>query len=352
MKVADARARFARLEARPFSGQTPALPERIANEGSLRGMHEMSVRRLSHVVALAEELSFARAAERVHLSQPALSRSIQAIEEELGLRLFDRAVRGVAVTQAGKTVVERARRVLFEANCLSRDVELLKSHEAGEVRMGLGPYPTMVLMPDLLVEFGRRYPAVEMKVSVNQGVEMVDMLLAEQLDFLVTDRRVLPDNPALAIQSLKRHEGGWFARAGHPLTRRGPVAASALRDFPLVSVPLPPFMRAAVHRLMKIRSHEKIGVQIECNDLQVLKAFVEQTDALLFGTTTSVRRELAAGTLECIDVADSPRMGLDIALVVLAERTVSPAGEVALALAQELLANAQMAAAALGRKRA
>ncbi|NYH22367.1 LysR family transcriptional regulator [Paraburkholderia bryophila] len=94
----------------------------------------MSVRRLNHVVALAEEGSFARAAERVHLSQPALSRSIQAIEDELGLRLFDRAARGVAVTQAGKTIVERARRVLFEANCLVRDAELLKTHEIGEVQ--------------------------------------------------------------------------------------------------------------------------------------------------------------------------------------------------------------------------
>ncbi|WP_310633431.1 LysR family transcriptional regulator [Paraburkholderia sp.] len=312
-------------------------------------MHDLSVRRLSHVVALAEERSFARAAERVHLSQPALSRSIQAIEEELGLRLFDRAVRGVAVTQAGKAVVERARRVLFEANCLTRDVELLKSHEAGEVRMGLGPYPTMVLMPDLLVEFSRRHPAVEMKVSVNQGMHMVEMLLAEQLDFLVTDRRVLPDNPAIAIKSLKRHEGGWFARAGHPLAQRGPVTAAAARAYPLVSVPLPPFMRAAVHRLMKIRSHEPIAVQLECNDLQVLKSFVEQTDALLFGTVSSVRRELAAGTIERIEVADSPRMGLDIAIVVLAERTMSPAGEVALALAQDLLGNAQKASAGLGQ---
>jgi DNA-binding transcriptional LysR family regulator len=312
-------------------------------------MHEMSVRRLSHVVALAEELSFARAAERVHLSQPALSRSIQAIEEELGLRLFDRATRGVAVTHAGKMVVERARRVLFEAKRLARDVELLKSHEAGEVRMALGPYPAMVLMPDLLVEFARRHPAVEIKVEVNQGMQMVDMLLAEQIDFLVADRRVLPDNPALAIKRMKRSEGGWYARAGHPLAHGGPVPVSALRDYPLVSVALPPYMRAAVHRLLKIRSHEKIAVQLECNDAQVLKSFVEQTDALFFATSVSVRRELAAGTLERIDVHDAPQMSLELAIVVLAERTVSPAGEVALALAEELLMKAHDATPAKRR---
>ncbi|MDI7065621.1 LysR family transcriptional regulator, partial [Klebsiella pneumoniae] len=111
-------------------------------------MHEVNSRRLGHLIALAEEGSFARAAERVHLSQPALSRSIQALEEEVGMKLFDRAARGVAMTAAGRLLVERARRVLFETRCLFRDVELLKAHELGEVRIGLGPYAAVVLLPD------------------------------------------------------------------------------------------------------------------------------------------------------------------------------------------------------------
>jgi DNA-binding transcriptional LysR family regulator len=304
-------------------------------------MHEISVRRLSHVIALAEEGSFARAAERVHLSQPALSRSIGGIEEELGLRLFDRAARGVAITQAGKVIVERARRVLFEAGCLVRDAELLKTHEAGEVRIGLGPYPAMILLPDLLVEFSRRHPHVEMKLELNHADAMIDMLLSERLDFLVIDRRVLPDNPALAVVQLKRHEGSWFARAGHPLVGRGALSASALREFPLVSVPLPPFMQSAVHRLLKIRSHERIPVQLQCNDVTVLKSFVEQTDALLFSARSVVHKELAAGTLAPLNVKDSPRIGLELGLVTRAERTMSPAGEVALVLAEDMLNSAR-----------
>jgi len=103
-------------------------------------MHEINSRRLAHLVALAEEGSFARAAERVHLSQPALSRSIQALEDEFDIKLFDRAARGVVTTAAGRMLVERARRVLFEARCLFRDVELIRSDALGEVRIGMGPY--------------------------------------------------------------------------------------------------------------------------------------------------------------------------------------------------------------------
>lgn len=300
-------------------------------------MHEISVRRLHHIVALAEEGSFARAAERVHLSQPALSRSVQAIEEELGLRLFDRATRGVAVTQAGKMIIERARRVLFEASCLVRDVELLKTHEAGEVRIGLGPYPAALLLPDLLTQFATSYPNVQMKAELNHAHVMIDMLLKEKLDFLVLDRRVLPDDTSLWIRRLPRHNGSWFARPDHPLMQRGPVASSALRDYPLVSVPLPEYMRNAMRRLLKIRSHEPIPIQLECNDVRVLKGYVAASDALLFATASVTRRELEAKALAVVPLTDAPRTGLEFALVSLAERTLSPAGEVALALTERML---------------
>jgi DNA-binding transcriptional LysR family regulator len=300
-------------------------------------LHEISVRRLHHIVALAEEGSFARAAERVHLSQPALSRSVQAIEEELGLRLFDRAARGVAVTQAGKLIIDRARRVLFEAGCLVRDAELLKSHEAGEVGIGLGPYPAALLLPDLLNAFAGSYPNVQMKAELNHASVMIDMLLKEKLDFLVMDRRALPDDASLRIKRLPRHEGGWFARPGHPLMSQGPVASSVLRDYPIATVPLPQYMRNAMKRLLKIRSHEKIPVQLECNDVRVLKAYVETSNALLFATASVTRRELAAQTLATVPVVDMPRSGLEFALVSLADRTLSPAGEVALALTERML---------------
>ena len=86
----------------------------------------MDLRRLEHLLALAEERHFGRAADQVHLSQPAFSRSIQAVEAELELRLFDREIGDVRPTPAGQFVIERARRLLFDARCLARDVELFR----------------------------------------------------------------------------------------------------------------------------------------------------------------------------------------------------------------------------------
>jgi DNA-binding transcriptional LysR family regulator len=312
----------------------------------LQTMHEINSRRLSHLVALAEEGSFARAAGRVHLSQPALSRSIQALEDELGMKLFDRAARGVAMTAAGRLLVDRARRVLFETRCLFRDVELLKAHELGEVRIGMGPYPSVILLPDLLIEFSRRFPKIKVSIELGEGDALVDKLRAEQIDFLVTDRRVPPVTPDVALHRLRRHEGAWFARPDHPLLTRGAVPIAALRDFPLVSVSLPAFMKDALHRLLKFRAHEEIPLQVECNDVAVLKAVVARTDAVLFATASAVWRDLEARQLARIPLTHATKLGLECAFVSLAERTPSPAASSALALAEQVMADADTAAQA------
>jgi DNA-binding transcriptional LysR family regulator len=296
-------------------------------------MHDINSRRLMHLVALAEEGSFARAAERAHLSQSAFSRSIQTLEEDLGIKLFDRAARGIAMTEAGNLMVGRARRVLFETRCLFRDLELLKAHEFGEVHVGVGPYVAAVLLPHLIVEFSRRFPKVKIHVEVGEADTLLGKLRAEEVDFLVADRRLQAVAPDVVLQRLERHAGAWFARPDHPLLARGAVPLAALREFPLVTVPMPAFMKDALHRLLKIRAHEQIPVQAVCNDVAVLKAVVAASDAVFFATASSLRADIDEGRLAPIPLADPPRLTLDFALVRLAERTPSPAAMAAMDLA-------------------
>ncbi|WP_322015412.1 LysR family transcriptional regulator [Paraburkholderia sp. J12] len=300
-------------------------------------MHDINSRRLMHLVALAEEGSFARAAARAHLSQSAFSRSIQALEDDLGIKLFDRAARGVAMTAAGNLMVGRARRVLFETRCLFRDLELLKAHEFGEVRIGVGPYVAAILLPKLIVGFSRRFPKVKISVEVGEADAMLGKLRAEQVDLLVADRRLQAVAPDVTLHRLARHAGAWFARPGHPLVARGEVPLSALREFPLVSVPLPAFMKDALHRLLKIRAHEQIPLQAVCNDVGVLKAVVAESDAVFFATASSVQSDLDERRLATIPLASPPRLTLDFVLVHLTERTPSPAAAVAMELAGTLM---------------
>ena len=127
----------------------------------------MDIKRLKHLVALADERNFGRAAERVHLSQPAFSRSVQSAEAELGLQLFDRGSLEVSCTSAGSFVIERARKLLFDSRCLERDVSMYRERLMGDIAFGVGPFPAATLLPALMVELRTRFAGINSRVEVN-----------------------------------------------------------------------------------------------------------------------------------------------------------------------------------------
>ena len=124
----------------------------------------MDLRRWAHIVAVADCRSFVRAAEQVHLSQPALTRSIQAAEAELGLLLFDRRSNDVAPTPAGEFVVARARQLVFDSRCVERDVDLYRDRRLGDVAFGAGPIPAATFLAPLLVKLQRQHPTIAVRV--------------------------------------------------------------------------------------------------------------------------------------------------------------------------------------------
>ena len=127
----------------------------------------MDLKRLKHLVALAETRNFGRAAELCHISQSAFSRSIQAAEDELNLQLFVRGTLDVRCTAAGEFVLERARKLLFENRCLERDLSLYRSRHIGDLAIGVGPYPAATIVPKLLADIRVRFPQVKVRVEVN-----------------------------------------------------------------------------------------------------------------------------------------------------------------------------------------
>ena len=162
----------------------------------------MNLKHLEHLLALAETGSFSRAAARLHLTQSALSRSIQALEEELGGRLLDRIGKRNELTPLGHTVVARARRITLEASELKRSAELLRQGDLGSIRVGLGAGPGALLMTPLLQHIARFCPGV--KVSISRGSTELQLvqLRARQLDALVIDVRRIAPAPALQEKRL------------------------------------------------------------------------------------------------------------------------------------------------------
>ncbi|MEK6292999.1 MAG: LysR family transcriptional regulator [Paraburkholderia tropica] len=301
----------------------------------------MNLRQLEHVIALAEEGSFARAAQRVHLSQPALSRSIQTLEDDLGMALFDRTTREVQITPAGELVVRRAKKVLFEARCLVRDVDLLRNHDIGAVSFGAGPYPAAMLLPAALDALAHHHPQLRINAVVDNWKNLLDALHAETLDFLIVDIRGTQPTSEVNVMTLPRHQAAWFVREGHPLAGRAGLDAHELQAYPVVSVPLPDPMHEALRNWLRYAPNHALEFHLVCNDVNVLQEYARKTDALLLLTTHAMWNPARMAGLVPLSLPTRSPLWLQFGIVHLAGRTLSPAAEQAIRAFQSVAATSR-----------
>lgn len=281
------------------------------------------LRRLAHLVALADERHFGRAAERVHLSQPAFSRSIQALERELGQRLFDRDAGTLRPTPAGQFLIERARRLLFDARCLQRDAELYVQSNFGDAALGAGPFPAATLLPRVLPELRRRHPNLRLRVEVGNWTQLLALLHDERIEFFVADTRGLPMDATLEIQPVGRQQGGFFVRAGHPLAGR-PCTLAEAWSHGVASTQLPAPVKAALGLRLALPPGQEPPFALLCDAMVPLRAVALDTDTVLGATRVSVKDDLAAGRLVELAIDALPPLFVDMGVVSLRNRSPSP----------------------------
>ncbi len=282
------------------------------------------LRQLRHFVALAEHEHFARAAAAVHLSQPALSRSIQALESQLGCTLVDRHSRGVSLTAHGQLVLEHARRLLAGSLALSNAVNQLGNLEAGELRLGAGPYPAARLIPQALGQLLQRYPRVQVKLDIANWLELRDSLLDSTIELFVADIRELQGDARLQIEALRVHQGVLFCRPAHPLLQRHDLQPRDLLDFPLAGTQLP----QVVERSLGLASGRAQPLSVQCDNFLVLKRLVADSDVLSMAPWDVIADEVAAGQLSLLPLAPaSLQQQSAYGLVSRAGHSLSPAAQ-------------------------
>jgi DNA-binding transcriptional LysR family regulator len=192
----------------------------------------MDLRSLRHVVVLARKLSYTKAADELGLSQSALSRSIQAIEQRANVRLFDRDRGGVHLTTVGREFVERAAALLREADDLERLLKRAGSGAQGKIAFGLSPLIAAILLPAALTDVLASAPELRSHAFVRSPEALLPLLLSEQIEFLVSAQGLIPDSAPLKSVMLGTSPISLLVRAGHPLLEPG--ATQNRRGFPLV----------------------------------------------------------------------------------------------------------------------
>ena len=286
----------------------------------------MNLRHLEHWLALADTGSFSRAAEKLHITQSALSRSIQALEDELGGPLVDRIGKRNELTPLGQVVLERARRIVEEASELKQGAAVLQQGGLGHLQLGLGSGPGAMLMTPWLVYMARHHP--EVKVSISRGPTELQLqqLRDRSLDALVVDvRRVVPAVD-LNIGPVFDMPAGLVCRAGHPLLSRSGkgVPFEALLQYPVASIPLSDEVARLLVARYGARADPAELTTLQCEDIASLLETVRHTDAIYLGILGAAREALARGELCIIPVEPALNAGARLGMVTLAGRTELP----------------------------
>lgn len=283
----------------------------------------MNIKHLEHLLALADTGSFSRAAEKLFITQSALSRSIQSLEEDLDGRVLDRIGKRNELTPLGQDVVARARHIVRDAAELRHSARLLQDGGRGSVSVGLGSGPAALLMLPLLCAATTQ---TGMRVAVTHGPVELQMLQlrSRQLDAMVVDmRRVIPATD-LNIESMGELRAGFVVRAQHPLAAEKKATLADVLRYPVASTPLSDEVARLLVDQFGPQANPSEMVTLRCDDVASLVQTATRTDAIFLGVLATARSGLDDGSLVELQLTPPLAATARFAYVTLAGRTEAP----------------------------
>jgi DNA-binding transcriptional LysR family regulator len=309
----------------------------------------MTLVQLRHLVSLARTGSFSQSAAALFLTQPALSRSIRALEAELGQPLFDRIGRHSELTPFGRDAVERARELVLAADDLRDSGRLAGDGQEGVLRIGMGSGPGAMLMTPLLLKMAQERPRLRVEIA-RAGTELLVQALRERaLDALVVDARSLRPASDLYAQFLHDMKGAFMVRRGHPLSRqRGRLSFDDVLRYPIASTPLSDEVARVLVERYGPRAHPSECVTLRCEEIPSLVEVARRSDTVLLA--------IRAAAPDLVELKMQPLLAATarFGLVTLRRRTV-PTGLVAVrALMAQLLVDGpigRLGAPGVGRRK-
>ncbi|NQE48929.1 LysR family transcriptional regulator [Herbaspirillum rubrisubalbicans] len=195
----------------------------------------MELRHLRYFQALAENLSFTRAAEKVHVTQSTLSHQIRQLEEELAVVLFDRVGKKVVLTDAGETLLTNIAPALKQVDLAIRTVKAEDEHMVGEVRIGSTHSFNIHVIPHCIAGFLNRYPSIKVIAEELSAQEITSRLMEGKLDLGVSYRPEVTEQ--LWFEPLYNEEMLLVVRNDHPLAKRRQIRLIQLHGVDLVLLP-------------------------------------------------------------------------------------------------------------------
>lgn len=247
----------------------------------------IDLKRLRHLTALVQHGNFHRAAEALHLTQPALSRSIQALEAHVGAPLLTRQRTGVEPTELGRLLLRHAGALEAQVRDLDRELRLTRGLALGELRVGVGPWGGSVLVGPVVGRLIAQHPGLQLKLVLAPWQELPERARAREVDVILGELREVEQLADFECAPLQAHEVCVVARAGHPLTRKPQLQTADLFDWPLAGPHLPLNALQALQAMAEAAGvpPERLRpglLGVTCDSSGILRQVLQTSDALSF----------------------------------------------------------------------
>jgi DNA-binding transcriptional LysR family regulator len=299
--------------------------------------------RFRHAASLAEHASFRRAAATLRISQPALTKSIQALEADLGVQLFERRRSGVVLTAFGRLVVEHARGSAHADRELLRQIQLVAGLETGSLKVAFGPFPSVMSVYPATASLLAKHPNIHVSLQSADWREVVQSVVEQKADLGIAEMSTTSFDDALHAESIGTHRAHFLCRAGHPILREARITRTQLLQHPWATTRLPPRMAASFPRATGRAGYidTRSGDFIPAVDLSApgsLGLLVARSEVLGLGPLTLVEPELKNGSVVIVPTEEVSLRG-GYGLTYLKSRPPSPA---ALAFIAEIRAHEKL----------
>ena len=265
-------------------------------------MKNATFRQLRVFSEVARQLSFAKAAQALSLTPPAVTMQIRELEGHVGMPLFDRSGRQVALTTVGEYMLVYARKMLATLKDAEDAAARLQKLEVGTLIIGMVS-TAKYFLPHLLAEFRREHDGIDIKLAVGNREQLVKMLHANEVDIAIMGRP--PKELATRAEPFAAHPHVFVAPVDHPLVRAGHVAAQALQGYGFIVREQGSGTRAALEKfLLSTRVEPHVTMEMASNE--TIKQAVMAGMGLSFLSLHTLGLELDNGLIALLDVQGAP----------------------------------------------
>lgn len=270
---------------------------------------QLDLKPIRYFVCIAEEKSFTAAAERLHIAQPALSRQIKRLEEDLAAELFTRNPRGIELTEAGELLLERAYVILNQVQQTVHDVQSRANRPQGVVTVGIPPTPGEFIAPVLLQHVKARYPEIELRFIEGFSGQLERRLRNNEIGVAVMHDAAPGDD--FVVTDLLRERLWVVGKAGS--LKRDSYPFEEAVDLPLILPSRPNYLRILIDSHAE-RKNLKLNIVERADGVWILKALVRFGHGFTILTYGAVLSEMQQGTLDAVPIRD-PRIDWKLCVV-------------------------------------